>query len=107
MCASCSHGAFMMASFGDAPDSSSAQPRRSGTQRPCDGRPHQIGLGCQYTERCHCSVLLLPKQPVLEYVAPKRRMGSLATLLEGDFGFESYVDLALKMPMMIVRRCAQ
>ena len=34
------------------------------------------------------------------------RMGSLATLLEREFGFEEYVDLALNMPMMLVRRCA-
>ena len=43
---------------------------------------------------------------VPDHRSGKRRMGSLATLLEGDFGFEQYVDLALSMPMMLVRRCA-
>ena len=34
------------------------------------------------------------------------RAESLATLLEQGFGFESYVNFALNMPMTIVRRCA-
>ena len=62
----------------------------------------QIGLDCTVALSPLADYPDCPTQ-----YSGKRRLGSLATLLEGDFGFEQYVDLALDMPMMLVRRCAR
>lgn len=66
----------------------------------------RIDLDCQEAASLTCLVPLSSLADCPDQCFGKRRMGSLATLLEGDFGFEQYVDLALNMPMLLVRRCA-